>query len=65
MKIISWNVKGAGREVFYSPVKDFISRYNLNILVFMEARVNASRILKIINTINLPNFVEITCKDFS
>lgn len=36
-----------------------MSKYNLDVFGFMETRVNPSRAHKIVNRIDLPNFVEI------
>lgn len=65
MKIVSWNVRGAGKKGFNSQVRYLISKYDLDILALVETRVNSNRAHKIIERINLPNFVEILPKGFS
>lgn len=55
MKLISWNVKGAGKKGFYSQVKFLMSNDNPDVIVCIETSVNSNRVHKIIERINLPN----------
>lgn len=50
---------------FFSQVRHLTFKYNPNILVVMKARVHSSRAPKIIEIINLPNFLEILTEGFS
>lgn len=65
MKIISWNIRGAGHKGFSSQVRFLISKFNLDIFAFMETTVNSNRACKIIGRINWPNFIEISPEGFS
>lgn len=53
MKLISWDVKGAGRKSFYSQVKLLMSKYvggagRKGVIIFIETIVNSNRACKII-----------------
>lgn len=50
---------------FFSQVRRLTFKYNPNILVVMKARVQSTRAPKIIERINLPNFLEILTEGFS
>lgn len=52
MKIINWNIRGIGRKGFYNQVRYLISKYDPDILAFIEARVNSNRARKIIARVN-------------
>lgn len=65
IKLSSWNVRGAGRKSFYSQVKFLMAKYNPDVMVFMETRVNSNKASKIVETLNWPNFVEIRPEGFS
>lgn len=65
MRILSWNIRGTGRNSFLANIRHLISKYNLDILVLMETRVYSNRAQRIIRSINLLNFVEIQPEGFS
>lgn len=65
MRIISWNIRGAGREGFLAHIKHFIDCYKPEVLVLMETKINSLKARKIISKINFPNFVEIPPEGFS
>lgn len=43
MKIIGWNMRGAGRKGFINQVKDLVFKYHLDIFVLMETKVNYNK----------------------
>lgn len=52
MEIISWNTRGASRICFYSHISNLLFKYNLDIPVPMETRVNFFRAHKILKKSN-------------
>lgn len=64
MRILSWNVRGTGGKGFHSQVRYLISEHNRDILVLWKLRL-IQRAPKIIDKINLPNFLEISSEGFS
>lgn len=43
MKILSWNVRGAGHRGFIQHVHELVNLYHPNILFFMVIKVNSDR----------------------
>lgn len=44
MKIISWNIRGAGCGGFESQLRDLLKVHNPGIIVLIETRVNLIRV---------------------
>lgn len=65
VKIINWNIRGAGRKSFYSQVKDLLFKYNPYIIVCIGTRLKTNRVHKVIKKVSLPNFTEIPLVGFS
>lgn len=65
MKIISCNIRSAGQKGFSSLVRNLISKFNPDILAFMETMFNSNRARKISERMNWPNFIEIAPEGFS
>lgn len=59
MKILTWNIRGAGRKGFVHQVCKLIKNYHLDILVLLETKVNLEKSNLIIKRFNYPYFVEI------
>lgn len=59
MKILSWNIREAGRKDFKQQVRELIKNYNLDILFFMKTKVNSVRARVIIISTSYPNFPEV------
>ncbi|GLT52016.1 hypothetical protein SLA2020_253800, partial [Shorea laevis] len=51
MSILYWNVRGAGNPAFLRNIHDLVDRFNPNILILSETRVNRHRAEMIINRI--------------
>lgn len=41
MKLVSWNIRGAGRKGFLAHLKHLLSFHDPDIVVLMESRVNS------------------------
>lgn len=65
MRILNWNIRGAGRKGFLAQLKYLLSTHKPDILALTETRVNSSKAWNIISIINIPNFIEILPKDYS
>lgn len=65
MRIISWNTRGIGQQVFKHQVKDFLSIHNPDIIIVMETRVNTNKTRKIIKRLNTYNSMDISLVCFS
>lgn len=63
MRIISWNVRVAGRKGFISQIKEIIriyKPYKPDIITLLETKVNSSRATKIIKKLNFNHYKEIS-----
>lgn len=65
MKILSWNIRGAGKKGSLTQLKHVIDCNKPEVLVLMETRINSSKACKLISKTNFPNFVEIPPEGYS
>lgn len=65
MKMISWNIRGGGRQGFLAQRKNLIYKFNVDMLALMEILVNSNRVHKVIAIFNMHNVVEIFPEGFS
>lgn len=65
MRILSWNIRGAGRKKFLAQLKHLVSCYMPDVLVLMETKVASSKASNIISKINFLNSIEIVLEGYS
>lgn len=65
MRILSWNIRGAGRKGFLAQLKHLVSCYMPDVLVLMETKVASSKASNIISKINFLNSIEIVPEGYS
>lgn len=65
MKILNWNVRGAGRKGFKHHFKSLIHSYNPDIITLMETRVHFNRTKYILTSLNFSHFSIILAEEFS
>lgn len=59
IRILSWNARGASRKGFKTKIKKLRKIHNLDIISSMETKVNSNKAQTIIQSISMPNYVEI------
>ena len=56
MKIVAWNIRGAGRLDFLSQVKKLGRKFDHSILFLSETKVTACRSLEILPKLHFDSF---------
>lgn len=55
MKILFWNVRGAGSDGFVRSMRDLIKQHRPTVVSIMETRINNSRAEEVIKKLGMPN----------
>lgn len=64
MKIVSWNVRGAGREDIRNQLKILFHSHNPYIVILMETRINLKKAESIIASLNFSYYQIIPLEGF-
>lgn len=65
MKILSWNICGAGRKGFKNQLKDRMKFYNLGIIIVMKTKVDSCKAQLIIKSLKMAIRLKSHLKFFS
>ncbi|XVF58991.1 hypothetical protein PTKIN_Ptkin07bG0237900 [Pterospermum kingtungense] len=65
MNILVWNCQVAASKEFYYVLKDFIQKYKVNILGFLEPRVSRTQVDLVCKGIGFENWVRVQAVGFS
>lgn len=65
MRILSWKISRAGQRGFKNQITELIKFYKLDIVILMKTKVYSNKVQSIIQTISMPNYVEIHREGFS
>lgn len=65
MKIVAWNVRGAGKESCAMTIKDLKKAYAIDVFAILEPRINGPRALSIAQSLGFSHHHIIDATGFS
>lgn len=65
MNFLNWNIKSVGQEGFQTQVEDLTNMHNHDIIILMDTTVNTNRAQQIIQSLDIPKYVEISLEGIS